>query len=96
MALLDFTIQLSRTNELLTRIADALDRAVPQLPDSRLGIYKRGPESLRTYGDNEKTWIKEELYNLVHPQGLAPALEQELMDRALSEYDEGIPVEVER
>jgi hypothetical protein len=91
MALLDFHVQLTRTNELLTRIAEALERAIPILPEERLGFHKRGPESVIHYGDNEKAWAKEELYSMIHPQGMAPALEQELLDRAMENY--GVPLE---
>lgn len=90
MSLLDFHISLNQTNQLLSRIADALDRAIPILPESRLGFKKRGMESLSSYGDNDRLWAKESLYNLIHPQGLAPALEQELLDRAMTELSDDI------
>jgi hypothetical protein len=91
MTLLDFTIQLTRTNELLARIADALERAIPVPPEERLGFRKRGAEAVIRYGDNEKSWAKEELYSMIHPHGLAPALEQEVLDRAMENY--GVPLE---
>lgn len=90
MPLIDFHADLTRTNELLTRIANALERAIPIPPEERLGFKKRGPETLAHYGDNTKTWAKEELYNLIHPQGLAPSLEQELLDRAMGELSDEI------
>jgi hypothetical protein len=90
MALLELHVQLTRTNELLSRIAEALERAIPIPPESRLGFKKRGPDSLSTYGDNTKLWAKEELYNLIHPSGLAPAAEQEVLDRAMGELSDEI------
>lgn len=91
MALLDIHVQLTRTNELLERIASALERAIPILPEERLGFTKRGADSVIHYGDNEKTWAKEELYSMIHPNGLAPALEQEILDRAMENY--GVPLD---
>ncbi len=84
MSFIDVQIQLQQTNALLARIADALDRAVPPIyPFSP--SHRRGLESLTLYGDPLKQWKKENITNLVHSQGLAPAQEQELIDQALSE-----------
>jgi hypothetical protein len=90
MTLLDLQIDLHRTNELLTRIADALDRAIPILPNERLGMKRRGLDSLSSYGDNNRLWAKENLYNLIHDQGLAPAQEQELLNQSMAELSDEI------
>lgn len=84
-------LDLHRTNELLERIANALEKAVgPALipPDGKL--HKRGPEAITNYGNNERAWIKENATNLIQSKGLAPAEEQELLDQAMTEYDQGV------
>ena len=91
--MLDFTIQLTRTNELLERIAVALERAVGPgiIPDAPYGKgKKRGPEAIINYGNQERSWLKEQARGLLHEKGLAPALEQELLDAALLEYDQSV------
>ena|SRR6266566_848254 len=85
----DFKIELHRTNELLERIATALERAVgPGLAADHGRVKKRGPDSIKTYGNNERLWLRENFQNLVHEQGLAPAREQELLNQAMKEYDQ--------
>ena len=87
----DLTIQLSRTNELLERIANALERAVgPGFipPDGK--YVKRGPEAIVSYGNQERLWLKENATNLIREKGLAPALEQELLDETLQDYDQSV------
>ena len=89
--MLDFTIQLSRTNELLERIANALERAVgPGLIPLDGKYKKRGPDSIVNYGNQERSWLKENTTNLLRERGLAPAEEQELLDAALAEYDQSV------
>jgi len=89
--LLDLQIQLTRTNELLARIAEALERAVgPAFPSGDPGYRKRGPESIRQYGNGERLWLRENFQNLVHQKGLAPTQEQELLDQAMLEFDEAV------
>lgn len=85
----DFNIQLAQTNELLTRIANALEAAVgPALIPPEGKFYKRGPEAIKNYGTDEKIWLRENFTNLVHQQGRAPAQEQEMLDQAMAEYDQ--------
>ena len=90
----DLHVELHTTNELLRRIADALERAVG--PDPRAfgpaerAHRKRGPESISNYGNDERLWLKDNATNLIRERGLAPALEQDLLDQALKEYDQGV------
>jgi len=87
----DLTVQLGRTNELLERIANALERAVGSgfIPPD--GTYKkRGPEAIVGYGNTERSWLKENATNLIREKGLAPAQEQELLDQTLLEYDQSV------
>jgi hypothetical protein len=89
--MLDFPIQLARTNELLERIANALERAVgPGLIPASGKYLKRGPEAIVNYGNQERSWLKENAMNLLSERGLAPALEQEILDEALAEYDQSV------
>jgi hypothetical protein len=89
--MLDFTIQLTRTNELLERIANALERAAgPGLIPLDGKYKKRGPESIVSYGNQERSWLKEQAQGVIREKGLAPALEQELLDEALMEYDQSV------
>jgi len=91
---LDFKIELHRTNELLERIATALERAVgPGLSSDHPGFKKRGPEAISNYGNNDKIWLRQNFQNLVHQRGLAPAAEQELLDQAMAEYDQAVETE---
>jgi hypothetical protein len=73
----------------LKRIADALERLSPpyDLPDGS-GYRKRGPESIVTYGNDNRNHFTEEVLNYVHPMGLAPAQEQEILNDALKRADE--------
>jgi len=88
---LDFTIQLSRTNELLERIAKALEAAVgPALLPHDGKFRKRGPEAIRNYGNNERLWLKDNFTNLIREKGYAPAQEQELLDEAMHEFDQAV------
>jgi hypothetical protein len=90
----DLHVELHRTNELLERIASALERAVG--PDPRAigpveyAHRKRGPEAISNYGNDERLWLKDNATNLVRERGLAPALEQELLDQTLKEYDQSV------
>ncbi len=75
----------------LERIANCLERAVPPIPEERLGFHKRGPESVISYGVNEKSWKRETLTNLIHKKGLAPAQEQELLAELLTVSEDDLP-----
>lgn len=87
MALFDFQINLDQAVAQLTRIADALDRLNPPPPLDRLATTrKREKSGIVNYGDNTKTWLSESITNIIHPQGLAPAQEQELLDKMLHHY----------
>lgn len=89
--MLDNIIQLQRTNELLERIALALEAAVGPALIPAAGRYRlRGPEAIKTYGNNDRLWLKENFSSVVHEQGLAPAREQELLDQALREFDQSV------
>ncbi len=70
-------------------MAKALEAAVgPALLPSPEGKFrKRGPESIRNYGNNERLWLKDNFANTIREKGLAPAVEQEILDEALTEYD---------
>lgn len=85
-----FNIQTKDLVLQLKRIADALDRAVPFIDPVRVAELKlRGPEAIIRYGEDNKQWMRETYGNLIHERGLAPALEQELLDEMMSEADEG-------
>ena len=89
--MLDLHVQLHRTNELLERIAVALERAVgPAYPGGEPGYKKRGREAILNYGDTNKLWLRENFQNLVHEKGLAPAQERELLEQAMKEYDQSL------
>jgi hypothetical protein len=75
----------------LERIAVCLERAVPPIPEERLGFHKRGPEAVISYGDNEKAWKRETLGKMVHRKGLAPSQEQELLDDLMEVNEEDLP-----
>ena len=92
MSLLDLQIDLHRTNELLERIAKALEAAVGPalLPASDGKFRKRGPEAIRTYGNNERLWLKDNFTNLIREKGYAPADEQALLDEAMQEFDQTV------
>lgn len=67
MSFINLQVELSQTNLLLTRIAEALERAmpIPRVPrESKL----RGPESIIQYSD-EGAWEEEQIANLT-PEGL--------------------------
>lgn len=87
----DLHVELHRTNELLERIATALERAVGPAFIPKDGTHKkRGPASIRTYGNNERLWLKDNFANTIREQGLAPATEQEILNDALLEYDKSV------
>lgn len=91
MSLLDFQLDLHRTNELLERIAKALEAAVgPALLPVGGKFRKRGPEAIRTYGNNERLWLKDNFTNLIREKGYAPADEQALLDEAMGEFDQTV------
>lgn len=95
MSFIDLKIELGKTNELLQRIATALERAVgPEFPSGEPGKQrKRGPESIMNYGNNDKIWLRENFTNLVHEKGLAPAEEQDLIDQAMRDFDQSVEEE---
>jgi hypothetical protein len=85
MTLAEFQIDLKETNSLLGRIAYALERiAGPDL--SLQEPRRRGSDALVTYGDAKKEWLQQQAANLIHPQGLAPAEEAELIQQTLDNY----------
>lgn len=88
MSLIDFSVELHRTNDLLERIATALERLNPPIPLDQLQQTKRGPEAIISYGDDSRSWMSERVQNVIHEQGLAPAEEQELLNQAMNELNE--------
>jgi hypothetical protein len=85
-----FNIDLTRCSDALERIASALERLSPPITDSLIDpqLRKRGLESLVTYGDNNKLWVKENFQTLIEEQGLSPDQTREALVQALSEYQE--------
>jgi hypothetical protein len=85
-----FNIDLVSVSDALERIASALERLSPPITDSLIDpqLRKRGLESLVTYGDNNKLWVKENFQTLIEEQGLSPDQTREALVQALSEYQE--------
>lgn len=87
----DLTIQLSRTNELLERIANALERAVgPGMIPTNGKYTKRGPKSIVNYGNQERLWLKENAASLISERGLPPELQDQMLEETLKEYDQSV------
>ena len=87
MAFLNLTLELSKTNAFLERIAYALERiAGPEL--SIDSVKKRGADSLVHYGNEERTWVKEVSQGLIHERGLSPEEEERLLAETMAEYSE--------
>ena len=84
--MLDFTIELKRTNELLERIAVAIERVSPPIPEELLNFKKRGPESIRRYGDDEALWAREQFHEMIHGQGLSGDQEEAILDETMKGY----------
>lgn len=72
----------------LESIAETLRRAVPPIPEERLGFRKRGIESVISYGDNSKLWKREQLGATVEELGMSPAEEKEYLEQIMDEEDE--------
>lgn len=78
--MMDFHIELRRTNEFLERIANALERAVgPSLAEYKPRL--RQASELVNYG--QQTWQKEQLMKELSPMGLAPEIEDQIINEAL-------------
>ncbi len=89
MAFLNFTLELSKTNILLERMAYALERiAGPDILTKLDSGKKRGPDSIVNYGNEEKAWVREIAQELIRSQGLSPKEEEELLLQTLAEYSE--------
>jgi hypothetical protein len=87
-----FNIQTQGIVTALNRIADGIDRISPPVDLERQSkMKKRGPEAIIRYGDDTKQWKSETFANLIHERGLAPAREQELLDKVMAESDEDDP-----
>ena len=90
----DFSIQLATTNALLERIATALERAVG--PDLTLGPVeykhrKRGPESIVSYGNQERSWLKENASSLIQEKGTPTGTSETKHSReTMEEYDQSV------
>lgn len=83
--MMDFHIELRRTNELLERIANALERAVG--PDvSSYEPRQRQASEIVNYGI--RTWQREQLMQELKPMGLAPAMEDQILNEALDQINE--------
>ena len=84
-----FNIDLTRCSDALERIASALERLSPPITDTLIDPFrKRGLESLTTYGNNNKTWLKENFQSIIQDQGLSPEDSMDILTQALSEYPE--------
>ena len=91
----DFTINVpERIAVALERIASALERGVgPDL--SQIGpveykYRKRGPEAILNYGNQERSWLKENAMSLITEKGLPPELQDRILEETLKEYDESV------
>jgi len=82
--MLDFTIQLADTNLQLRRIAEALERISPPIPEDTLNFKKRGPKSLITYG-GEAYWKRKRALEEIRSLGLSPEEEGPAVDQLLKD-----------
>jgi hypothetical protein len=88
MALLDLKIELHKTNELLERIALALERAYPNYEPYWEAKGKRGPDAIVSYGDDRKSWARQEVTRYVQEQGLSPAQSKIQIEKLLQEAEQ--------
>jgi hypothetical protein len=91
----DFTINVpERIAIALERIANALEIGVgPDL--SMVGPVeykhrKRGPEAILNYGNQERSWLKENAESLIAEKGLPPELQDRMLEETLKEYDQSV------
>jgi hypothetical protein len=82
----------------LERIAAAFERAVPPIPEAHLGFKKRGVDSIVSYGDNRKSWQRENYGEAVRARGLSPEQEAQEIERLMhldnAEEEESLPPEL--
>ena len=79
--MLDNFLDMQVTNAILERIAVALERLAGPILQNDPQPYKRGPEALITYGDQEKSWLIQEATHAAQERGLSPAEEQKLIEK---------------
>lgn len=75
----------------LERIAVCLERAVPPIPESRLGFHKRDASSVISYGNDEQLYKQEVYGDAVRERGLSPEEETRELDQWLAMDDEEEP-----
>ncbi len=72
----------------LERIAMSLERAIPPIPEERLGFRKRGIESVVSYGDNAQLWKREQVGATAQELGMSPAEEKAYLEQIMAEEDD--------
>lgn len=87
MSILTINADLGAVVSVLSRIADALDRLSPPIQDYQLALKKRDASAIVRYGDEDRQWLRENFTNLIHEVGLAPAEEETLVQKMLSQYE---------
>ncbi len=87
MDILPIRSDMRETNELLTRIAVALERiAGPPVEPHEI---KRNSKVIR-YGQETDQWNKEQIKEMVASEGLSPEESAELLAQVLGQYGEAI------
>lgn len=76
MSFVSFQIELQKTNELLGRIAIALERIAG--PEQSHQHRQRQASEIVNYA--ERTWEREQILRELQPMGLAPEVEQQVLD----------------
>lgn len=83
---------MSRAASALERIADALDRISPPLSMDTMEVATRkqvrGLESLTTYGDNTRSWQKEQFQELIQEVGLSPRDSETALSEVMEAYQQ--------
>lgn len=83
----DLTVQLQSTNSLLERIAYALERIAGPVITQAPHYTPRGPESIVSYGDTKKQWLRNTAMKLVREKGLAAEDQKSLVDQVMGDYE---------
>ncbi len=89
--MMDFYIELQETNKLLSRIANALERAVGPDP-TEITYRKREASELVQYG--QRTWMTEQLMPEIISMGLPQSTQDQILSAALDEMEKGEPGEI--
>lgn len=85
MAIINLTPNFTTLVFALTRIADALDRAIPPI-NLATPTTKRGPDAIIRYGENSKQWAKEHFQEAIREMGASPTEENQILREVLAEY----------